>query len=195
MDQAESSSTPRNAPASFDDPAAEELFNRYAVRLSRLAERHLHRRLRARVGGDDVVQSVFHTFFKRSARGEFQIDNSAQLWRLLVRITLMRVRRQARYHTAEGRDVKAENQLFDEPGRTSALPKELDPAAAIELVDRIESLLDGLPPIYSEVLQMRLQGHSADEIAKQQGVSRRTVYRALELLQGRLAKQESLAGG
>src|SRR3954451_707168 len=80
----------------------------FARRLTRIAEQHLSRRLAGRLDGDDVVQSVFRTFFRRSARGEFQIDNSAQLWRLLVTITLHKAQAKARLHSAAGRDVRAE---------------------------------------------------------------------------------------
>src|SRR5262249_11157232 len=83
-----------------DDRAARELFARYAHRLAVLAERHLSDNLAARVDGEDVVQSVFRTFFRRCARGEFQIDSSAQLWRLLVKITVRKARAKARQHTA-----------------------------------------------------------------------------------------------
>ena len=91
-----------------DADASEQLFARYASRLARLAERHLSRELAARADGEDVVQSVFRTFFRRSARGEFHIASSARLWRLLVTITLRKVRTQARRHTAGVRDVSAE---------------------------------------------------------------------------------------
>ena len=57
--------------------AAEELFARYARQLTRLAEENLSRKVLARVGGEDVVQSVFRTFFRRTAQGEFRIDSSA----------------------------------------------------------------------------------------------------------------------
>ena len=58
-----------------DPEAARELFAWYAQRLSHLAEQHLSHKLSGRVDGDDVVQSVFRTFFRRTARGEFQIDS------------------------------------------------------------------------------------------------------------------------
>jgi ECF sigma factor len=88
--------------------AAEKLFARYAQRLTRLAEQHLSRKLAGRLDGEDVVQSVFRTFFRRSATGEFRIDSSAQLWQLLVKITLLKARAKARYHTADKRDAGAE---------------------------------------------------------------------------------------
>src|SRR5207249_2604299 len=85
--------------------SAEELFARYARKLTRVAEQHLSRRVASREDGEDIVQSVFRTFFRRDAAGEFQIDSSAQIWRLLVKITLRKAQARGRYHTAEMRDV------------------------------------------------------------------------------------------
>jgi RNA polymerase sigma factor (sigma-70 family) len=169
-----------------DPRAAEALFQRYAMRLARLAEQHLRRQVAARVDGEDVVQSVFRTFFRRCAGGEFTIDSSAQLWQLLVTITLNKARAHVRHHTAGRRDVAAE--ASGEAGVAPALAREPGPAEAAALVDQIETLLRGLPELYCHLLEMRLAGHTGDEIAAQLGVSRRTVYRALGLLQERLAR-------
>ena len=59
----------------------------------------------------DVGQSVFRTFFRRVATGEFQIDGSGQLWQLLVKITVRKAQAQGRHHTAALGDVRAQ-----EPG-------------------------------------------------------------------------------
>lgn len=175
-----------------DSSAAREIFARYAQRLARFAEQHLSHKLRGRVDSEDIVQSVLHTFFKRSARGEFQIDNSAQIWQLLVRITLMRVRAKARHHMAEMRDVRAEGGVA-ESDLAEAMGQAPDPAEAVLLIEAIERLVGGLPPMYCQVLDLRLQGFSAAEIGEQLKVSKRTIYRALELLQERLAAQEAEA--
>jgi RNA polymerase sigma-70 factor (ECF subfamily) len=166
--------------------AAALLFNRYAVRLSRLAEEHLSQRLAGRLDGEDVVQSVFRTFFGRSARGEFRIDTSVQLWCLLVQITLRKVRTKARHHTAGVRNVAAESPLTPHLEPT-LIAREPDPAEAAALVGEIEDLLRGLPALHGQVLELRLQGHGVAEIAPRLGVSQRTVYRTLTLLQERLA--------
>lgn len=175
-----------------DSDAAREIFARYAQRLARFAEQHLSHKLRGRVDSEDIVQSVLHTFFKRSARGEFQIDNSAQIWQLLVRITLMRVRAKARHHMAEMRDVRAEA-ASAEPEMADGIASDPDPAEAMLLIEAIEQLVGGLPPMYCQVLDLRLQGFSAAEIGEQLKVSKRTIYRALELLQERLTEQEAQA--
>jgi RNA polymerase sigma factor (sigma-70 family) len=170
-----------------DPRAAEELFARYARRLVAVAEQQLSHRLAARVDGADVVQSVFRTFFRRSAAGEFRLDSSAELWRLLVQITLRKARFYGRQHTAGVRDVSAEVSgsaaLLAE-----AVAHEPGPAEAAALVDQVDALLRGLPPLYPELLRLRLEGHSVGETAAALGVSRRTVHRGLTLLQQRLVR-------
>jgi RNA polymerase sigma-70 factor (ECF subfamily) len=175
-----------------DADAAALLFARYARQLTRLAEQHLDRKLAGRIDGEDVVQSVFRTFFRRSAQGEFRIDSSAQLWRLLVQITVFKVRSRAREHTAARRDAGAEQ--AGEAGLVEALAREPGPEEAAALVDQIDGLLRGLPPLYGQVLGLRLEGYPVAEIAPRLGVSRQTIYRALELLQRRLTEAMEAAG-
>ena len=67
-----------------------------------------------------------------------------------------------------------------------AMAREPGPDEAATLVDEIETLLRGLPELHCRILDLRLQGHGAAEIAAQLGASRMTVYRALKLLQQRL---------
>ena len=167
------------------DPwVADALFALYAWRLTQLAERNLSDKLAGRLDGEDVVQSVFRTFFRRGAAGEFQIDSSAQLWRLLVTITLRKVAAQGRYHTTQARDVAAE--AGGDAWLAAAVAREPGPEEAVVLVDEIETLLRGLPPVFCQVLELRLQGCGPTEVARRLGVSRMTVQRALSLLQQRL---------
>jgi RNA polymerase sigma-70 factor, ECF subfamily len=175
-----------------DQRAAEELFARYAQRLTRFAEQHLSRKLAGRMDGEDVVQSVFRTFFRRTAAGEFQIDGSAQLWQLLVKITLLKARAKARYHTADKRDAGAEHPAADD-WLPTAIAHEPGPEEAAILVDQIESLLRGLPPLHAQVLERRLQGHGVTAVAADLGVCRQTIHRILNLLQQRLDRSAQQA--
>ena len=63
---------------------------------------------------------------------------------------------------------------------------EPSPAEAAELVDQIAGMLHGLPALYTDLLRLRLEGYSVSDVAARLGVSRRTVHRALQLLQQRL---------
>ena len=167
-----------------DPQAADALFALDAWRLTRIAEQHLSDKLAGRLDGEDVVQSVFRTFFRRGAAGEFRIDTSAQLWRLLVTITLRKVAAQARRHTADIRDVAAE--ASGDSWLAEAVAREPGPQEAATLVDQIEALLRGLPPFFCQVLELRLQGCGSTETARRLKVSRQTVQRALQLLRERL---------
>jgi RNA polymerase sigma-70 factor (ECF subfamily) len=167
--------------------AAARLFTRYAEQLTRLADQHLDRRLASRVDGEDIVQSVFRTFFRRSAGGELAIDGSSNLWRLLVRITVLKARAVARRHTAGVRDVAAEAGGAT-AGFFEAIARGPGPEDAAAFVDEIEALLRGLPALYARLVELRLQGHSSAEIASILGVSSRTVQRALHLLKQRLER-------
>lgn len=171
-----------------DSQAAGELLARYARRLCHLAEGYLSQRLAGRVDGEDIVQSVFRTFFRRSARGDFRIDSSGQLWQLLVKMTVLKAQAQGRRHTAGVRDVRLEQALDGEDWPATLAAREPGPGEAIVLVDQIEAVLKGLPETHCRVLQMRLEGHSVAEIADRLGLSRMTVYRVVNVLQARLKK-------
>jgi RNA polymerase sigma-70 factor (ECF subfamily) len=166
-----------------DDRAARAVFDHYSDRLVRLADRHLSQRLGGRVDAEDVVQSVFRTFFRRGGEGQFRLDSSAQLWHLLVKITILKARAKARYHTAAQRDAGAERAPAD--GFDASAP-EPGPDEAIILVDQIDALLRGLPAVYAQVLGLRLQGRNVTDVADELNLSRQTVHRALNLLQERL---------
>jgi RNA polymerase sigma-70 factor (ECF subfamily) len=165
-----------------DPQAAAMLFSRYAERLTWLAEQHLSRKVAGRVDGQDVVQSAFRTFFRRAAKGEFQIDSSGKLWHLLVKITLLKARAKGRYHTAGMRNVNAEV----DTGWQEALGHEPGPADAAALLDLIDTILRDRPALFREVLERRLQGESVTDIARKLKISRQSIYHILKQLQEKM---------
>jgi hypothetical protein len=107
-----------------------------------------------------------------------------------VTITVRKAQAKGRQHTTAGRDVDAESSagaawLYE------CLTREPSPDEAATLVDLMETLLRGLPALHGQVLEMSLAGHTAAEITASLNVSRRTVYRVLELFQQRLLQEES----
>src|SRR5882672_2722229 len=71
-----------------DQDAARELFDAYVARLIPLAKRRISQRLASRVDAEDIVQSVFRTFFARLKDYKFEISDQDDLFRLLMRITV-----------------------------------------------------------------------------------------------------------
>src|SRR5262249_27654834 len=91
-----------------DQQAAAELFHRYAVRLIALASSRLSSRLATRVDPEDLVQSAYRSFFSGAREGQYELQQSGDLWRLLLVITLRKLHDQVRRHTRAKRDVDAQ---------------------------------------------------------------------------------------
>ena len=163
-----------------DAAAAEELHRRYAQQLWALAEAQIGQRLRRRVDPEDIVQSVFRTFFRRATDGQFVIDHSCSLWHLLVRITINKVRLRAQHHHAGKRDVAIEVYAGDEQLAPEAIAREPGPEEAAALADEIETLLRRLKPPEIEIFRLAMQGHATPDIAERLGRSRWTIRRTLD---------------
>jgi eukaryotic-like serine/threonine-protein kinase len=161
-----------------DEAAAEELFRRYAGRLTALARSRLSRSLAARVDPEDVVQSAYRSFFLLAADQEVLLRESGDLWRLLVRITLRKVYRNARRHRADCRSVNREVSWPEEP-EVAVFSREPTPMEAAALVDELRDLLAPLGAIQRRIVELRLQGHDVDVIATDVQRSARTVRRTL----------------
>ena len=73
------------------DRAASELEEQYRARLCQLVEREMNRRFRRKEDPEDVIQSAFGRSYRRNTQGEFHIDSSVDLWRLLATITRRKI--------------------------------------------------------------------------------------------------------
>lgn len=174
-----------------DSAVERDFWQRYGPALERLAERRLSPRLQVRVGPEDVVQSACRTFLRRARGGEFQLADSASLWRVLCVITLTKVREQARFHRRQRRSIEAEVPLAapTDDSQVSDIPvgdPGPDPAEAVAIADEMQQLLAALDDQDRQVVQLKLQDMTNDEVARQLNLSERTVRRTLKRLEGRL---------
>jgi RNA polymerase sigma-70 factor, ECF subfamily len=171
--------------------AAKELYDRYVDRLVALARRRISQSLASRVDPEDVVQSVFRTFFSRLKAGRFQLDEQDDLCKLLVRITVHKTLRQVAFQKAAKRDPAQELGQEDssQQGWLAVLAREPGPEDAVAFLDSLETFLAKLKPQDREILEMRVQGYSNQEIEEKLGVYDRKIRRVLERIRG-LAEQE-----
>jgi RNA polymerase sigma-70 factor (ECF subfamily) len=166
------------------------LVERYTQRLLQLVRRKLPERFRGRVDPEDVVQSVYRSFFARVRAEEYAFAESLDVWRLLMVMTLHKVDNTMKHHLRLRRDVRREATPSDTVlERTALRDIEPGPEDLAELCDLLEDLLVNLPPAYRDVVTLRLAGHSHDEIAGQVGVSKRTVQRVLSNVQSSACKR------
>ena len=157
--------------------AATELHQRFAGRLLRLAEEQLSGRLRRREDADDVVQSVFRTFFRRAASGEYSVQHSGALWRLLAYITRRKIGHVRQRHEAAKRDVRAEVDLDRVEADLAASGPTQEELAA--LLDEIEYLRAGFAPWQVAIVHAFLEGRSVADISRQVHRSRCAVRQVL----------------
>jgi len=166
-----------------DDTAAAEVFNRFARRILGLARRRLHASVRSKVDPEDVLQSVFRSFFGRQRAGRFAIENWDSLWGILMVMTLRKCRRRIQYHRADRRDAQRETRWDEDleaagdPGLFARDPTPSEAAILIELVGR---LMRNFPEDDRAILTLHLQGCTIAEIKSQTGRAMRTIRRVLE---------------
>jgi RNA polymerase sigma factor (sigma-70 family) len=166
-----------------DARAAELIFERYSARLVALASSRLSSRLSSRVDAEDVTLSAWRSFFIGAGEGRFEIGRGGDLWRLLVSITLHKLYRQARRHSAARRSVAVEYPLaFLSAEVLPANDREPTPEEAATLADELQAIMQSLDPFMRRTLELRLQGEQIEEIARVTGRSERTVRRALATL-------------
>ena len=167
-----------------DQHAATALFERYLLRLTALARARLAAKLAARVDPEDIIQSAYRSFFIGAREGRFSIEQSGDLWRLLVTITLRKLYRQAGRHTADIRDVGRERSVSaDAEWAEQVIARDPTPDEVVAIADELESLLSSLPTISRRIVELRMQGESLVEIAWLVNRSERTVRRALKEIQ------------
>ena len=90
------------------DEAARVIWERFSSRLQSLVRRHLDNRIRRREDEQDILQSMYSSFCLGQFEGKTPPSSRAELWKLLVRITMCKVVNTAHRHMAARRDVRRE---------------------------------------------------------------------------------------
>jgi RNA polymerase sigma-70 factor, ECF subfamily len=173
-----------------DQDAAVGIFELYKRRLLGLARTQLETRVRAKVDPEDVVQSVFRSYFERQRDGIMIVKDWEHLWSLLAMITVRKCTNACVFFARRKRNAALEVAFksANDDGVSSwqALAREPTPAQAAVLADLIERQVGCLPERERRIVQMSLEGHSARAIADTIGRAERTVRRTLEKFRQRL---------
>ena len=171
-----------------DDAAAAEVFHRYARRLIGLARSRLDGLIRHKVDPEDILQSVYRSFFVHHAQGDFDLESWDGLWGLLTLITVRKCGHQRKYHRAARRDVGRESGW---PEGVDAFARDPTPSEAARLAETVEELLRELPPREQDIVSLSLQGHDTAEVSARVGRTERTVQRVLKRVRERLQEMRA----
>jgi RNA polymerase sigma-70 factor, ECF subfamily len=181
--------------ASRREEAARQIWLRFADRLGALVGRRLDVLVRRRVDVDDVVQSLFASFFAAKPSPAGPPRSREDLWRLLVHFAMCKVAGTVDHHHARRRDVRRDRPfpLHGDAETASdegwaALRDRARMTPADEVVARLEfeRLLAVLPDDLRQTFALRLEGYTNAEIAAQIGRVERTVELKLRTIRGLL---------
>ncbi len=166
--------------------AADLLYRRYAQRLLTLVRAKQAPDLASRVDSEDIVQSVFGSFFRRVSRGIYDAPAGEELWHLFLVITLNKIRAKGVFHRAAKRDVRltiGDESIDQYP---DGLKSGDDAHALLKMA--VEEALDRLPVSHRLVVQLRMEGYEVAEIAQMTGRGKRSVERILGECRERLSR-------
>jgi RNA polymerase sigma-70 factor (ECF subfamily) len=159
--------------------APTQLYLRYAERLQALAARQTSPELGRRLDPEDIVQTVFRTFFRRVAEGSYDVPDGEEIWKLLLVIALNKIRDAGNFHKAAKRDVRRTSSgeanglaIRNAPGK--------DEVALAVLRMVIDEMLDGLPESHRRIIELRIDGHEIADISRDVGRAKRSVERVLQ---------------
>jgi RNA polymerase sigma factor (sigma-70 family) len=165
-----------------DTAAAATFWERFVPRLLGVARRTLAQHPCLNGLADDVVQSVFGSFFRRMQARQFTFDGRDDVWNLLAVMTVRKARKTIRREIAVKRGG----------GQVVNTPHASEPASSFEPVDPsqlgpefdliAEEMLNGLSEEHRTVAVLRLMGHTNAEIAQHLDWTIRKVERKLQLI-------------
>ncbi len=185
------------------DSAAQHLWERYFHRLVLLADARLRTARQAGTIEDeeDAALSAFDSFCRGAKHGRFpDLADRDDLWRLLVVITLRKVVDQLERRGAQkrggghlvGEAALAGSDATDGIGLDCLAGNEPSPEIAAMVIDEYRRLRDGLrTQELRQVLDLRLECLTKEEIAERLGCTQQAVKRKLKLIREAWLQEES----
>lgn len=178
-----------------DAVAAERIWANYYSRLIALARKRLRGSSAAVADEEDIVVSVFESFYRAAENGRFPDLNSRDdLWRLLLQ---MAARKVVDHHRHENRLVRggaavtatlSDGSSDDEV--LSAVGNEPSPEMVAMMTESCEQLLDHLADDQLRELAVgKMEGYSNSELAIRLDCSERTVERRLHLIRKKVTRE------
>ena len=184
-----------------DAAAQRALWQRYFAQLVRLARGHLDVRARRVSDEEDIVASVFESFFRAAKNGRFpDLNDRDDLWRLLLRMTVRKAIDQRRKHGRQkhgggklrGESVFGRGQDAELAGIDLVIGDEPSPLLAVQVVEQVEHLLSKLSSERDRHIAIgKLEGYTNRELAEKHDCSVRTIEHRLKLIRVKWSRDAS----
>lgn len=171
-----------------DSVAAGELWRHYFDRLVRAVRVRLGGQNRAVSDEEDIVLSVFNSFYDAAQQGRFpDLADRDSLWQVLLRMSLRKVIDKRRHDQRQRRggeqvlhsiNTDDDNRVFHE-----IIGNEPTPEMVLMMHEAVEQLFSHLGVgQLQELAGAKLEGYTNAELAKKFDCSERTIERRLHLI-------------
>jgi RNA polymerase sigma-70 factor (ECF subfamily) len=167
--------------------AAREIFDLYSEAVRGVVRRTLHQRMRRQYDSIDFVQSVWASFFTVPAEA-YTFTSPEELVQFLSQVAFNKVTDATRLRmNTRKRNLERERFLDGEEDDTDELVDLLPtrgptPSQVAIAEESWEQLLAGQPPHHRRLLELRLAGHTYEEIAQALGLHPKVIQRVLKQL-------------
>jgi RNA polymerase sigma-70 factor (ECF subfamily) len=165
-----------------DEEAAAELVRRYATYVRVVIGRQLTRRQRARFDSEDVVQSLAARLLRDVREKKLHFDTPEQFRRFLVLVARNRLLNRLRHDRHSLREQPLP------PSCQTACPQPL-PDESAQADDLWQQMLRLCPPEHHQLLWLKREGLTTEEMARRVGLHPSSVRRIFYDLARRLAAQ------
>ena len=171
-----------------DSEAANQIWQHYFDRLARSVRARLQGQNRAVRDEEDVVVSVFDSFYDAAEKGRFpELSDRDDLWQLLLRMAARKVVDKRRHDLRQRRGGEVMHhplgQVDDDKQVLEAIGNEPSPEMVLMMEEFVEAFFSHLGVgQLRDLAGAKLEGYSNAELAKRFECSERTIERRLHLI-------------
>ncbi len=176
-----------------DSAAATRIWHHYFDRLVRSVRARLYGQNRAISDEEDIVLSVFDSFYNAAENGRFpDLSDRDDLWRLLLRMAARKVVDKRRRDLRQRRGGTVKLHSLDQTGNDGdveggrvieAIGDEPSPEMVLMMQESVEQFFSHLGVgQLRDLAGAKLEGYSNAELAQRFGCSERTIERRLHLI-------------
>ncbi len=171
-----------------DSVAAHQLWHHYFDRLVRSVRQNLRGQNRGMSDEEDIVVSVFESFYRAAENGRFpELSGRDDLWRLLLKMSARKIVDKRRHDQRQRRGAGAAVRSLDDRGDDEAVLQvigdEPSPEMVVMMTESLERLMKHLGDgQLQEIAVGKLEGFSNAELAQRLECSERTIERRLHLI-------------
>ncbi len=178
-----------------DPEAARRFLDVFQTEVRAMVRNRLPKKLRNRFDSMDIVQQIWTSFFSDLHEKPRQFDNIQHLRGFLAGVAKNKVFQEHRRQTMTAKfQIDREEPLYVQKGG-QVVPRELvgtepTPSKHAQAGDRFQQLTAGRLPHEVEVIKLRRQGWTFEEIAEQTQLSDRTIRRIIDSARARLESSQ-----